>query len=122
MKNRSKYFLMLLGLCLAFTFSGCVKVDTLPQLDIQVVDQNGTLISGASVALFANQEEWSKRDNPVQVWRTTGADGHVTFIDLEELSYYVYVRYDGKDNSLDEVKTTEPLQMNQRDQILVHIR
>lgn len=113
---------MSFGLCLALTFYGCVQVDTLPQLEIQVMDESGANVSGAYVALFDSADEWNKRENPVQVWRQTGSDGKVVFVDLKEISYYIYVRYDKKDNSLDEVSTLESLRMNQRDQIIIHIR
>ncbi|MFA5815029.1 MAG: carboxypeptidase-like regulatory domain-containing protein [Bacteroidales bacterium] len=110
------------ALCLALVLFGCIKVDTLPQLEILVLDEKGASISGAYVALFDSADEWNIRKNPVQVWRQTDSDGKVVFVDLKEITYYVYVRFDGKDNSVGEVSTTEPLQVNQRNKIVVHVR
>ncbi|TSA34413.1 MAG: carboxypeptidase regulatory-like domain-containing protein [Porphyromonadaceae bacterium] len=107
---------------MAFVLYSCTKVDTLPQLEIQVLDENGANISGAYVALFDSADEWNNRINPIQVWRRTDSDGKVVFVDLKEITYYVYVRFDGKDNSVGEVSTSEPLQVNQRNKIVVHVR
>jgi hypothetical protein len=122
MTGRKNIILLVASILLVFTLHGCVKVDTLPQLEIIVLDENGTKISGASAALFSSLDEWNKRINPVQVWRKTDADGKVLFIDLDEIKYFVYVRYDGKDNSLTEVSTEEALTINQRNSITIHIR
>ncbi len=111
---------VLMGLILLA--DGCIKVDTLPQLEILVLDEKGDEVEAAYVALFDSEAEWNKRENPVQVWRQTDADGKVLFVDLKEITYFVYVRFDGKDNSVEEVSTTEPLALNQRNKIIIHIR
>jgi hypothetical protein len=116
------YILVSVIFGLAAGFSGCQKMDTLPQLEILVLDENNMAVSGASVALFESAEECNLRKNPVQVWRNTDASGRVLFVGLREIIYYFYVRYDGKDNSIDEVYTFEPLKINQRDKIVLHIR
>ena len=111
-----------LAICLAFMLPGCVKVDTLPQLEILVLDEAGASISGAFVTLFDNAEEWNIRKNPVQVWRRTDSEGKVIFVDLKEITYYIYARFNGKDNSVGEVFTAEALKVNQRSMIVIHIR
>lgn len=110
------------ALLLALLLPGCVKIDTLPQLEILVLEQNDAFVSGAYVALFESVDEWNNRSNPAQVWRNTDAEGKVLFVDLKEIDYFIYVRYDGKDNSLGEMSTDKPLKMNQRDKIIIHIR
>jgi hypothetical protein len=122
MTGRKNILLLLAAIIVVFTFHGCVKIDTLPQLEVNVLDENGTKISGANVAIFTSLDEWNKRINPVQVWRKTDTGGKVLFIDLDEIKYFIYVRYDGKDNSLTEVSTEEALTINQRDRITIHIR
>lgn len=109
-------------LVLAFFLSGCIKVDTDPQLMIHVLDEKGAGVQGAYVALFENHDEWSKRINPVQVWRRTDSEGKVVFAGLRPDTYYIYARYDGKDNSTGEITTREALQENFRHIIIVHIR
>lgn len=111
---------MILGL--ALVPYGCIKVDTPAQLEISVLDDTGASVSGAYVALFDSNEEWNSRNNPVQVWRQTDSDGKVVFVDLKEITYYIYARFDGKDNSVGEISTMEKLQVNQRGKIFVHIR
>jgi hypothetical protein len=117
-KNLAAFTVLLLVLMLP----GCYKPDTLPQLELLVVDENGDRVVGAYVAIFDTSEEWNKRVNPVQVWRRTNAEGIVSFVDLREIPYYFYVRYDGKDNSTDEISTRDSLVMNQRSKITVQIR
>ena len=109
-------------LVLALVFDGCIKVDTPAQLEISVIDDTGAGASGAYVALFDSYEEWNNRANPVQVWRQTDSAGKVVFVDLKEITYFIYARIDGKDNSIGEISIVEPLQVNRRDQIVVHVR
>jgi len=122
MKVKRIYLTLLLFIPILTGITGCGKMDTLPQLVISVYNENGELVKGAFVALFDSPEEWYNRNNPVQVWRRTGDDGKVIFVDLKEITYYFYARFDGKDNSVGEISTQEPLQMNQRTIISVHIK
>jgi hypothetical protein len=122
MKRNKLYIISSLALVFAFAIAGCTKFETLPQLEIQVVDESGSKIKGAYVALFNSTVDWAGRSNPVQVWRMTDSDGKVLFVDLQEIEYYVYVRFDGKDNSLDDISTFEPLTVNKRKVMTVHIR
>ncbi len=121
--SRSKLFILgYLALIIISGIQACAKFDTLPQLEIQVVDETGAYVSGAFVSLFDTADEWSKRKNPLQVWRKTDSEGKVLFTDLHEIEYFVYVRFDGKDNSLDEISTMAPLTINKRKIITIHIR
>jgi hypothetical protein len=117
-----KFKILAVSASLTLLLTGCFKLDTLPQLEIQVQDETGASVSGAYAALFESMDEWNNRKNPVQVWRKTESDGKVVFIDLKEISYYIYVRFDGMDNSVGEVSTTGSLKMNQRSKIVIHIR
>jgi len=117
-----KSILWCLGLGLAVVLCGCGKIDTLPQLEILVVDENDIFVPGVTVGLFDSEVEWTNRENPVQAWRQTGIDGKVVFTDLNEVSYYIYARLEGRDNSMDEILATEKLRMNQKNKIVIHIR
>ncbi|MDD4644985.1 MAG: hypothetical protein PHY99_03255 [Bacteroidales bacterium] len=119
---KKKSILWGMGLGLAVIFCGCSKIDTLPQLEIMVVDENEAVVPGVTVGLFDNEVAWTKRENPVQVWRQTGIEGKVVFTDLKEVSYYIYARLEEKDNSMDEILTTEQLRLNQKNKIVIHIR
>ena len=122
MKSRRIFILGFSTLCLVLFLPACFKLDTEPQLLIRVLDEKGAGVSGAYVALFENQDEWSKRINPVQVWRRTDPEGRVIFEGLQPAIYYIYARYDGKDNSTGEIATHEALRENFRHNIIVHIR
>jgi len=122
MIRQKKILSGLFALILVIAFSGCNKFDTLPQLEIQVVDESGATISGAYAALFDSHEEWNKRINPVQAWRMTDPYGKVVFTDLKEITYYFYVRFDGKDNSAGEIFVSEPLKLNQKTIVIAHLR
>jgi hypothetical protein len=111
-----------LSLLLLGFFSGCIKYDTPPQLEVIVLDANESKVTGAYVTLFENEAEWEKRINPVQVWRRTDNEGAVLFNDLQENKYYIYARFDGMDNSFNEYSTVEPLVVNQVRSVIIHIR
>lgn len=122
MRMRLGQLLGLAAFLLVFTFQGCLKTDNLPQLEVLVISESGIPAAGAYVALFDNLDEWNGREHPVQAWRTTDANGKVLFTDLKEMEYFVYVRLEGKDNSLSEISTGSTLVMNQRTKLVVHIR
>ncbi len=122
MSGKKLYIIVAIALIAGLLNTGCIKIETLPQLEIQVVDETGAIVSGASVALFDSSDEWNKRINPVQVWRQTDTSGKVLFVDLKEIKYFVYVRYDGKDNSVDEVSTDVALEVNTKKVMTIHIR
>jgi len=111
-----------LSILLLGFFSGCIKYDTPPQLEVIILDPNESRVTGAYVALFENLTEWEKRINPVQVWRRTDNDGVVLFNDLKENRYYIYARFDGMDNSFKEYSTVEPLVVNSVKSVIIHIR
>jgi hypothetical protein len=121
---RTKKILVIFTItCLmAAIFFACEKPDNLPQLEIHVLDANDQPVPGAYAALFSSYEEWLSLDNPVQVWRKADVTGHILFTDLEETKYYIYVRYGDADNSLDEIITGEPLVINERVVVIIHIQ
>jgi hypothetical protein len=122
MSKRKNGLLSLLTLLLLGIFSGCLKFDTPPQLEVIVLDSNDSGVTGAYVALFESETEWEKRINPVQAWRRTDNDGAALFNDLKENKYYVYARFNGLDNSFNGYATVEPLVLNQVRSIIIHIR
>ncbi len=116
-----KYYLMVLVLTAFSGLGGCFKTDNPPQLEIQVIDASGNPVSGVFVGLFDTYDNWKLRENPVQTWRQTNADGYVLFIDLREIDYYFYARIDSRDNSYREIKTEWRLKINERARVKVHL-
>ncbi|MFH0762117.1 MAG: hypothetical protein V2A67_11505 [Bacteroidota bacterium] len=104
------------------SFYACEKPDNLPQMEIHILDADNQPVPGAYAALFANYEEWISLDNPVQVWRKSDAAGHILFSDLDEAIYYIYVRSGEADNALNEISTSQPLVMNERLVVVIHIQ
>ncbi len=84
------------GLCLVLLLSGFQIIKT--TLHITVRDELGNTVEGATVQLFANEEDYLKEENVVQE-ATTNKHGIAKFKDLEAISYHVIVRKDDKDNS-----------------------
>jgi len=118
----NRVFVLLAAFWVLMGVASCEKPDNLPQLEIQVLDLAGRPVSGAYAALFASYDEWIMLDNPVQAWRKTGTDGKVLFTDLQEISYYIYIRSGDADNALNEIRTTGSLSANQRRILTVHIQ
>ncbi len=102
-------FLMLGGIYL----SSCTKIDTLPQLELSVVDIEGQAVQGVIVGLFDQLDEWSMLENPVQAWHETDDKGRVLFIDLQEQIYFFYADGDTLSNIGHEIALKEPLQLNE---------
>jgi len=119
--RKAARLLLVTGLCCVW-LAACERPDNLPQLEIVVLNTNLQPVEGTAVALFDSYEEWVALKNPVQVWRKTGTDGKVLFTDLQEMSYYMYARFGEQDNALDEITISEPLVINQRRTITIHIK
>ncbi|HBB92224.1 MAG TPA: hypothetical protein DC042_11025 [Bacteroidales bacterium] len=102
--------------------AACEKPDNLPQLEIRILDINEQPVAGAFSALFETYEDWLARKDPVQVWRRSDSGGKILFTDLEEKIYFIYVRNSEADNSLDEISLAEPLKINYKTEVTIHIR
>jgi protocatechuate 3,4-dioxygenase beta subunit len=61
------------------------------KLRVTVRDHMGNLVSGATVTLYRNEDNYRDNENPVQS-ATTNEKGYVDFKDLEPKSYFVDVR------------------------------
>ena len=119
----SNFTLKLLG-CLALIsvmLVSCVKIDTPPALEVKVLDQYNDVVAGARVSLYTSLEEWSMLENPVQVWKNTDQNGKVTFLNLQEVFYYVYVEKDTLNNIKEEIVTHQKLKVNIISTLEVHV-
>lgn len=116
-KGRIPAWILLLWLLPA----ACMEVDTPPSLEVTVSDQFNNPVSGAAVALFADQEQWGMLENPVQVWKLTDEEGKVIFTNLFEQTYYIFAEKEARNNLKNEIKTPVPLMVNQRRLVIIHI-
>ena len=102
-------------------FSSCTKVDTPPGLELRVVNTAGDPVSGVMLGLFDSMEEWSMRENPVQVWKRTDDTGRVLFVDLKEQIYFFFADGENKSNIAHEIRIIEALKLNEIRKITVTI-
>lgn len=101
--------------------SGCLKIDTPPALEIQVLDSFNNPVKNAVVGLFDNQEEWGMLENPIQVWRTTDQQGRVRFLNLLEKKYYIFAEKGALNNLKTEIVISDKLLRNELRLITIHI-
>jgi len=73
------------------------------------------------VGLFDELDEWSMKENPVQVWRETDQTGKVLFVDLQEFAYYIYADGDSLNNIGHEIQLDEALKVNETRKLTVVI-
>jgi len=115
------YYLQILGLMSFICLSACHKIDVEPMLEIEVHNNLGLPVAGAMVGLFNSAEEWSMKENPVQVWRQTSSNGKVVFANLLESRYYFFVEKDSLNNIGSAISTDKALIKNQIGKVLTII-
>lgn len=84
------------GICLVILLSGFQILKT--SLHVTVRDELGNTVEGASVRLFETEDDYKAEKNVV-AQGVTDKKGMVKFKDLKNISYYVLVRKDDKDNA-----------------------
>ncbi len=108
------YFILLLSLFIID--NGCSTVtifdDVEAQLEVIVKTTEGNLVKNANVSLYLTFEDWQTEENQVAN-STTNADGAALFLNLEETTYYFYVKKDNQNNTLSTVTFSTPLKINQ---------
>lgn len=67
-------------------------------LGVTVRDEVGNIVVGATVQLFEKEEDYTAEKN-VAAEGVTDEKGYIRFKDLKNISYFVIVRKDDKDNS-----------------------
>ena len=85
---------LLLVLIVITGFASYLKTN----LTITVRDELGNLVAGAEIKIYSNRENWEKEVNPV-LEGTTDEKGVAKFKDISNLSLYILVRKDDKDNT-----------------------
>ncbi len=61
------------------------------QLRVTVLDDAGNLVQGATIQLYANEEDFNKEKNPISEKLTTDEKGVAKFDDLDTKVYYLLV-------------------------------
>ena len=67
-------------------------------LGVTVRDEVGNIVVGATVQLFEKEKDYTAEKN-VAAEGVTDEKGYIRFKDLKNISYFVIVRKDDKDNS-----------------------
>ena len=96
-------------------------IDNAPQLEITVLDFNGSFIQGASVCLFESEYDWKNNINK-QFIDLTNSNGIVLFEDLKVQIYYFYVEKSGMDNRETIAVIDKELQINVKARISTIIK
>lgn len=118
--RKNLYFLLASVLLLLQACEKTEYVESSPQLEFTVVQDNIVLVEGATVTLFDTRDDWETRTNEVQSLQTN-SKGIALFEDLQEQKYYFFVEKGEMDNLSDIGATSEPLKTGQRSQVLVKI-
>lgn len=91
LRIQSVLLLLIIAVC-----SGFQLIKT--TLHVTVRDEVGNTVEGATVQLFATEEDYTKEENVVAEG-TTDAKGILKLKDLQAASYFVIVRKGDKDNT-----------------------
>ena len=115
--------LIIITLLFCTALSSCIKTEVIPtQLKMQVIDGQGYTVPGASVYLYATNNDFYKDINVVAKG-TTDANGYIYFTNLStQVDYYFYVQ-DGCQDNFNNVNhlsyTLEPNTVNAIEPVVV---
>ena len=93
---RAKLFTSVCLLLLLTLSSGFQVFKT--SIKITVIDELGNIVEGASVQLYATEEDYRNETNPVSDVMLTDKKGQVKFKELESKVYFVNVVKEDKNN------------------------
>ncbi|MEI7524969.1 MAG: hypothetical protein WCJ95_11605 [Mariniphaga sp.] len=114
MKNSIK--LTLLTLMLLVTLVKCkneyVYHDIKPQLELNVKNQSGEIVTGALITLYLVKNDWSQKVNIIQTLETD-SKGTALFKNLDQRIYYFFVEKGTLNNALEVSYFALPLKLNE---------
>ncbi len=90
-------------------------------LRITILNSLGNFEEGATVTLYATEENYIAEKNPVQEAQKTDSKGRVTFTKLEPKAYFVVARKGDLDNN-GEGAETAPLQEGRMNKVNIVIK
>lgn len=98
-----------------------VSVDNKPQLELNVINQEGNAVSDAVVLLYGSHDNMINQDSIIyQI--STNSNGAVLFTNLEEQVYHFYIFKGNLNNKREVNKLSDPLKTNTRAKLLVTIK
>jgi hypothetical protein len=92
--KKSYTILIAIGLMVVCSAFQIIKTS----LGVTVRDEVGNIVVGATVQLFEKEEDYTAEKN-VAAEGLTDDKGYIRFKELKNISYFVIVRKDDKDNS-----------------------
>jgi hypothetical protein len=96
MKKSIFFLLAIIGLAIP---GSCKKDQPDPtSLEINVIDELGNIVSGASVELYSSENDWNNATNQIGKTLISDALGIVTFDNVSNIKYYWYAEKDCKNN------------------------
>ncbi len=81
-------------------------------LELNLKDEFGNPVSGASVKLYSSITDWNNETNQIGSTLTSDANGKVTFNNLSNISYYYLAEKDCENNVNGSNTTSTPLTAN----------
>lgn len=94
MKSKTAIFLSLVLVIILASGFQILKTS----LRITVIDELGNIVEGATVQLYATEEDYRNETNPVSELGTTDKKGNVKFKELQPRAYFVNASKDDKNN------------------------
>lgn len=76
-------------------------------LKVTVLDHLGNIVEGATVTLYASEEDYFEEKKPVREGEKTDKKGRVTFKKLDPIQYYIHAKKGKKDNVGEGVSTSK---------------
>ena len=89
-------------------------------LRVAVLDNLGNMIEGATVTLYATQDDYRNETNPAQEPAVTNEKGVVKFKKIEAAKYFIYVTK-GDLNNIGNGVETDPLEEGKVNKITIVI-
>jgi hypothetical protein len=94
-------------------FLGCKK-ESSTELELTVTDNNGNIVSNATVSLYPSATDLINRTNPITSSKFTDNNGKVVFSGLTSMKYYWFAESGCLNNYNSSVTTTSSIPSNTR--------
>ena len=89
------------------TFSDGIKPLLPTSLRVTVLDNLGNTVEGASVTLYASEDDYYEENKPIREPIKTDLKGRAFFKKLEPVQYFIHAEKGDKDNVGEAVSTNE---------------
>ena len=92
MKKLINSSILVIALAIISVSTSCKKDDVGTSLKLTIQNEQGVVVSGALVSVYASESDWQNETNAIVSNKTTGSDGTVTIAELDAKKYYYDVK------------------------------